>query len=432
MVVLVKFTFSCKYSSRFQLSIIAFLCFFVEIPYIAFFDAIHANSYLELLFFFLRYGNTVVFLALLFGKPARKIILFYYIIYAISISILTQTFLFSINVQFNNSGLASATVLNYVDSTFSSVLLVLLLLLRRRSNTFINAIQNFSLLPVRTFMLIIATLLCVAILENSILFQLTNPTISTDVTKVSSVILTVLLFLLIIYFMLINNSKIVVERTTTILSEQIKAQLAHYEAMKDYETELRKFRHDYGNMMLCLKVLLQADNVQQALDFIDDMETTFKSDRKSFDSGNYIADALLCEKDRIACHYNIVLDFDGFIPSYRISNLDLCIILTNAIDNAIEACAKISGEKIIEIVSEIRNGIWFLTIKNPVLRKVPIQNNIIMTTKSDVSMHGFGLQNINRTVKKRGGQLKLTCTDNAFTLDITMKLAVSDTDKVEV
>jgi sensor histidine kinase YesM len=96
------------------------------------------------------------------------------------------------------------------------------------------------------------------------------------------------------------------------------------------------------------------------------------------------------------------------------------------LDNAIEACAKINGEKTIDIVSEIKNNIWFLTIKNPVLRRVTIHNNVIITTKSDTSMHGFGLQNINQIVKHVGGRLNLSCSDKLFTLDVRIKLAASD------
>jgi len=261
-----------------------------------------------------------------------------------------------------------------------------------------------------------------AILENSVFSQLIVIDFTSEVSKYTSVALTVLLILLVIYLMVIHNSKSIFEHNITNLTDQIDIQVSHYEALNAHENEMRRFRHDYANMILCLKVILQTDDAQQALTFIEDMEDSFDYTKPGFDSGNYIADALLSEKAHKAEQYNIGLNFDGFIPSYRITNLDLCIILSNALDNAIEACAKIDGEKTIEIVSEIKNGIWFLTMKNPVARKVSIQNNTVFTTKSDASKHGFGLYNIERTVKKGGGHIKLSCSNHTFELETAMKL----------
>jgi sensor histidine kinase regulating citrate/malate metabolism len=222
--------------------------------------------------------------------------------------------------------------------------------------------------------------------------------------------------------MIINNSKVTFESNIAILSKQISTQISYYETLKDYENDLRRFRHDYENVLICLKMLLQTDDKQQALRFIDDMTDCFDFSKLSFNSGNYIADALMNEKSHKASKYNTKLDFEGLIPSSRISNYELCIILSNALDNAIEACAEIDGEKTIEIVSQIKSNIWYFSVRNPVKHKVKIYNNSILTTKNDTNLHGFGLYSIEQTIKKGGGRLQLTCSNTTFTLDTFMKL----------
>ena len=420
---LIRFSYPTKHIVKIKLVILTSFYILLEALHIIFFELIQQDTLLSIMFFFFHYGKTTVFFFFLFEKSARKIVLFINIIYTVSVSIVTQTIIFCLNAQIQYTALTSSSIINWIDCITIACLLGTAILLRYKSQSFFIVMHNFSSISVKTFVLIVTTLSCLAILENNTLSQSSYSDFTTDVSRISSVFLTILLFVLIIYFMIIYYSKAISERTTTILANQISAQVAHYEAIKDYNNDLLKFRHDYANMMLCLRALLRSNNnIQQALSFIDDMENTFSNERIRFDSGNYIADALLDEKSRMASQYNTKLDFDGFIPSYRINNLDLCVILTNALDNAIEACANIPGEKKIEIFSEIKNSIWFFTIKNPVLFNIYIQNNTITTTKGNTCMHGFGLQNIKQTVKKCGGRLYLSCSDNIFVFDVTVKL----------
>ena len=419
--ILINISFSIKSISRLRFSIILGCYVFLEIMVALSYDSAQTNNVLLILIFLLRYGKTIAFFLLLFKKNAFKIIVCYYIIFALVISIFTQTVLFISKVPIQYSQISSGAILNWIDSFFCAIFLGFILLSLKNLSV-VSAIRNFSLLPIKTFILVIAAILCMALLENSVLSQLSILDFTSKVSQYSSVFATTFLIVLIIYLIIINNSKNIFENTTKNLTEQINAQISHYETLKFYDDEMRRFQHDFNNMRLCMKALLQAAQVQEALDFIDNMATSIHYDKLNFDSGNYIADALLSEKKRKASLSNTKLEFDGFIPSYRITNFDLCIILSNALDNAVEACSEINGEKIIEITSRIKNNMWFLTITNPVKDKVIIRHNTITTTKMDTTKHGFGLYNIEQTIKKGGGRLTLSCTDTTFMLDIIIKL----------
>lgn len=104
--------------------------------------------------------------------------------------------------------------------------------------------------------------------------------------------------------------------------------------------------------------------------------------------------------------------------------MDLCTILSNALDNAIEACEKISSDeqKIILVKCSYIKHIQFIWISNPVAEDVKIINNTVETSKADKNIHGIGLYNIRRTVAKYEGEFEISCKDKMFVMDIGFKV----------
>ena len=127
---------------------------------------------------------------------------------------------------------------------------------------------------------------------------------------------------------------------------------------------------------------------------------------------------------KMAAISNTKVVFQGAIPDDFISPIDLCIILGNALDNAIEACEKISvkNEKIITFTFACSGGLAFITITNPVNSDIQIHKNSIMTTKQDKINHGFGIYSIKKAIEKYNGNLDLLCDNNIFSLHITLEL----------
>lgn len=207
---------------------------------------------------------------------------------------------------------------------------------------------------------------------------------------------------------------------------QIQAQAEHYIALAHSNYELRRFKHDYNNLRIGLSELIRSNNNCEALKMLNYYENSIKISESSilFDTGNGIVDALLAEKQKQADLFATKIIFSGSIPADSISAIDLCIIFGNTMDNAIEACekVKISDRKNIYINCNCRGGFMFLTIKNPVSKPVKIKNNIIETTKTNKSSHGFGLYSLKKTIKKYDGSINLECTDKEFVLNIDLLL----------
>lgn len=204
---------------------------------------------------------------------------------------------------------------------------------------------------------------------------------------------------------------------------ELKAQAEHYVALAESNKELRRFKHDFKNLRIGITKALTSGDCEIALEMIENGQNDFiqaTDNIVKYNTGNGIADAILSEKQKKATASNTVIVFDGMIPQTGFSPTDLCVIFGNTLDNAIEACERISyGEnKIISVSVNCTNGFIFISITNPVSEKVIIHNNHIETTKKDRTSHGFGLYSLRKIAKKYDGEMSITSEDHTFTISL--------------
>lgn len=240
--------------------------------------------------------------------------------------------------------------------------------------------------------------------------------------KVMLIVLIVSFICLIITLFFTSKEKGTLQSISDLLVEQIENMTIYYEQISKKDEEMRRFKHDSKNLLLGLYSMLEANDIEQAKEYIRSMEGVYQSGLYEFNSGNYIADAMMSTKKNIAEPYNIAIKFEGFIPAQKVKDTDLCIFLTNVLDNAIEACQKIKGERYIHIKSNIVKHMWIIMVSNPITDRVEVVNNTIETTKEDKKIHGYGLLNIHRVVEKYHGQVNIDCEKGEFILKANFML----------
>lgn len=231
---------------------------------------------------------------------------------------------------------------------------------------------------------------------------------------------------LVIISMLIMNSmsKFYYKRAAELLDKQLDMQAKYYEKIDDMTTDIRKFRHDYKNHMHCLKSLLDKQKIDDALKFLDSLSTNPTMNKTSFKSGNTIADAILNDKAAIAAKENFRLNFSGVI-SENVSAFDICTILSNALDNSLEACRRLKNaeERYIDVNCVLKNDMQMICITNPSDTDDPD----LKTSKENKNEHGFGLYNIRKTVDALDGTVNISQTSPVFVLDVMFRVKLSET-----
>ena len=183
---------------------------------------------------------------------------------------------------------------------------------------------------------------------------------------------------------------------------------------------LRQFRHDYRNHMIVVNAYLQSGRVDEASAYLAAINSSLGNAMNKLVTGNFVADAILNHKAVTAAKDAITLTFDGAIPGEGIANEDLCTILANLLDNAIEACRKLpaAAEKKIKVKGTGLNETFLLHVENPtVLTVVPAK-----TTKRDSRNHGIGLRNVTRVAKRYDGALSCSVDSGIFSADVRLCL----------
>lgn len=209
-----------------------------------------------------------------------------------------------------------------------------------------------------------------------------------------------------------------------LMEQQFELQLTHSKNIEGLYCGIRSVMHDMNNHIACLKNLANDNRIDDIKKYIDNIgETIGKLDFK-IKTGNPISDAVINEKYNIAQAENIDFLCDFIIPKeISIEPVDLCIILSNVLDNAIEACTSINISNIpkeIRIKSYVKNMYLIIEVSNTKNNKFQYDGDKIISTKSDSTKHGMGIYNIEAAVKKYNGILDIVEEKNRVTINIMM------------
>jgi len=235
-----------------------------------------------------------------------------------------------------------------------------------------------------------------------------------------SVALVILFGLMCPLLIVINLSNQHYRKITLLTDEQMQVQAEHYKMMSEKNEDIRRFKHNYKNLQVGLTDALLRSDINGALAILETDEVSLWKTNDLYKTGSVVLDALLNEKQLSASKINANIKFDGVLPGNILSAVDTCVIFGNALDNAIEACAKISftDEKVITVASIYKNNFLLIKIDNPTASDVQIINNTVLTTKLDKKDHGIGLHSIRTTVEKNLGEISLSYRDGIFSLEI--------------
>ncbi len=297
----------------------------------------------------------------------------------------------------------------------------LMIIKRKTKNRRIVVSEAFSIIPVHTYILILMAVFIGSGLIDILKYETPNLELKNSISTLLLILLIICVFSLIISLIANVVGKRYYGNINRILKAQINSQLRHYEQREKVNSEMRRFKHDYNNHIKCLDSMLAAQRYDDAKEYLDKLTKSVPSSEFLFSTGNYIADAILTEKQEAILKDNVRIDFSGFIPS-NIDNFDLCTILSNSLDNAAEACEQLSGEKAISVYANVQQTVFLLIVKNPTIDTCYAKDILPMTTKSDKLYHGFGLSNIQYVVGKYNGTIHTLVENGFFTLSLDFVL----------
>lgn len=191
----------------------------------------------------------------------------------------------------------------------------------------------------------------------------------------------------------------------------------YYENMEQQHFEIRRMRHDMANYLQTLSVLPQEKRDNYIAQLLQDKAVT----QVRTWCGDATVNAVLTLKEQVMRERNIDFAYELEIPeTLPFSNVDICALFANALDNATEACG-IPGEKGKKIIlkAKMKKGMFMMSVKNP--SRMQIQSGVLPhSVKKDRVKHGYGLKSMQEIVKRYGGRLELETAEGWFELFVYM------------
>lgn len=207
------------------------------------------------------------------------------------------------------------------------------------------------------------------------------------------------------------------------INMKYKLQLKNYKELEKSQDKLKQISHDVNNHNIILHNLILNKKYNQALDYLSDYSSNIDSSSTAVFSNHKILNAILVNKYNVCKNKNIDLNIDINVPSnISISDFDLCILVSNLVDNAIDACSKLDSNKYIKIKSKIINNNFSFKILNTYNGSISIDNGNFLTLKIDKFNHGIGISSIKSVVKKNKGNYHFDFSENNFCAIITIPL----------
>jgi sensor histidine kinase YesM len=208
-----------------------------------------------------------------------------------------------------------------------------------------------------------------------------------------------------------------------LLDQQKNYQLKFYENMRVSDKEIKNVRHDLNNHLQCIYDLLMTDRFDEAKNYIETVSNTVQINNRLINTGNAVFDSILNAKISIIKNAGINFNYSIEIPSgIKIDPMDVCIILGNSIDNAIEACSRIKdGPRQISLIAAYHNKGLILSIRNTVYSGSLVKKgDVYLSSKDNPSEHGIGISNISRTAEKYNGIVVINNAADIFELSAAL------------
>lgn len=185
--------------------------------------------------------------------------------------------------------------------------------------------------------------------------------------------------------------------------------------------QMQEWRHDYRNHIQNMKNRLDGDQGELE-QYLDELADDLTQTDTSIQTGNVMADAVLNSKLSVAEQKSIQLNVKAHIPKgIEMTDVEMCSVLGNLLDNAIEACEKLPCDKrFLRVYIDKFKGQFYLSVQNssPSIQR---DKGIFRTTKADT--HGFGLFRIDRIAKKYGGYVNRQYEEGVFATELLLPLS---------
>jgi len=198
----------------------------------------------------------------------------------------------------------------------------------------------------------------------------------------------------------------------------------HCDEVQNIYKQMRGWRHDYHNHIQTMKAHLALGQTAELDEYLSKLDSDLSAVDTVLQTGNVMVDAILNSKLSLIATRNIAVNAKATVPSkLQISEIDLCVIIGNLLDNAMEACLKqpTGSERFIRVYIGVLKEQLYISVQNSVGGEVVKSGKTFVSTK-DSATHGFGLMRIDRIADKYEGYVNRQSEEGVFATEVMLAL----------
>lgn len=227
----------------------------------------------------------------------------------------------------------------------------------------------------------------------------------------------------IVVFYLINY---IVDRETQLYEDRIfrlkaKNQAEMYRSISENFDKQKKKTHEYKNQISCIEALMKKNQISKLEEYVKGIYSKLDKEVDAIDTNNVIVNAILNTKYREAEEQGIVFVLRiNDLSELRIEDEDIVTILSNLLNNAIEACKKCDiGRRVLKLKFVIEDGMIKIGIRNTFDHPILYENGEIKSSKFlQAEEHGVGIKNIVGVIEKYDGSYVIKDVGQEFYFSI--------------
>lgn len=231
--------------------------------------------------------------------------------------------------------------------------------------------------------------------------------------------------IVLVIIMLLANRKYMhrlVERRVADYQNELASR--HCDEVENIYKQMRGWRHDYHNHIQVLKAHLAEGQLAEADTYLGKLDADLTKVDTILKTGNVMVDAILNSKISLARSKKIAINAKAIVPKVlQVQPVDLCVIVGNLLDNAIEACIKLPRleERFIRVYIGIHKEMLYISVSNATGGEIKKAGKTYLTTKSAAN-HGFGLVRIDKMAEKYQGFVDRQHDDGVFATEVMLPL----------
>lgn len=197
----------------------------------------------------------------------------------------------------------------------------------------------------------------------------------------------------------------------------------HYEEVENMYRQMRGWRHDYKHHIQTMKAHLAMGQYEELDAYLGELDTDLTEVDTVLRTGNVRVDAVLNSKLAVAKARGIRVNAKALVPEdMAVNEVDLCILMGNLLDNAMEGCGNTAGEeRFLRVYIEVLKEQLYIYVSNSAAHQIRKEGGQYLSTKR--GNHGFGLMRIDRVVKKYNGFLNRQHEEGVFATEIMLPLS---------